>query len=159
MEGILEYKGGHLPKTSLTNPTKMKNSIKREQRKQVYSAERENFGQSVKKLILISEETVNALKQGKCVDGSIRMTQEGLAFRAYNHQKKCGSREPDKILYQTGCGHLKESRQRYRLWVSVPKAMGTCRAAGLMSQESNEMTNFLYVKGEEEEGGGVEFKR
>ena len=117
MEGILEYKGGHLPKTSLKIQLQMKNSIKREQRKQVYSAERENFGQSVKKLILISEETVNALKQGKCVDGSIRMTPEGLAFRAYNHQKKCGSREPDKILYQTGCGHLKESRQRYpRRW-------------------------------------------
>ena len=158
MEGILEYKGGHLPKTSLKIQLKMKNSIKREQRKQVYSAERENFGQSVKKLILISEETVNALKQGKCVEGSIRMTPDGITFHAYN-RKKCGSREPDKILYQTGCGHLKESRQRYRLWVSVPKAMGTCRAAGLMSQESNEMTNFLYVKGEEEEGGVVEFKR
>ena len=68
-------------------------------------------------------------------------------------------RKSAAVVSLTGCGHLKESRQRYRLWVSVPKAMGTSRAAGLMSQESNEMTNFLYVKGEEEEGGVVEFKR
>lgn len=112
----------------------------------------------MKKVILIDEETVNALKKGKCVDGSIRMTPDGLAFRAYNHQK-CGTSEPDRLLYQAACGHLKESKQRYKLWISVPKSMGMCRAAVLMGNESDEMTDYLHERGEQMEGGFVNFNR
>ena len=112
--------------------------------------------QKMKKLIFVSEETAKALKQGKCVDGSIRMTPDGLAFRAYNHQK-CGTSEPDRLLYQAACGHLKESKQRYKLWISVPKSMGMCRAAVLMDNESDEMTDYLHERGEQMEGGLIEF--
>ena len=115
--------------------------------------------ENVKKYILIDEEIVNALMKGKCVGGSIRMTPEGLAFRAYNHVKKAtGISEPDKMLYQTACGHLKESRQRYRMWVSVPKTMGMCKAANMLEIESGEMTGHLYRQGLEEEGGVINFK-
>ena len=93
---------------------------------------------------------------GKCVDGSLRMTPDGLAFRAYNH-KKSGSRETDRILLQTACGHLKESRQRYKMWVSVPKSTGMCRASGMLYAESQEMVQHLYTKGEEMEGGLIDF--
>lgn len=113
----------------------------------------------MKKYILIDNEIVNALMKGKCVDGSIRKTKEGLMFRAYNHQKKeTGTSEPDKMLYQTACGHLKESRQRYRMWVSVPKTMGMCKAANMLEIESGEMTGHLYRQGLEEEGGVINFK-
>ena len=116
--------------------------------------------ENVKKYILIDEEIVNALMKGKCVGGFIRMTPEGLAFRAYNHVKKAtGISEPDKMLYQTACGHLKESRQRYRMWVSVPKTMGMCKAANMLEIESGEMTGHLYRQGLEEEGGVINFKR
>ena len=114
----------------------------------------------MKKYILIDNEIVNALMKGKCVDGSIRKTKEGLTFRAYNHVKKTtGTSEPDKMLYQTACGHLKESRQRYRMWVSVPKTMGMCKAANMLEIESGEMTGHLYRQGLEEEGGVINFKR
>lgn len=113
----------------------------------------------MKKYILIDNEIVNALMKGKCVDGSIRKTKEGLMFRAYNHVKKAtGTSEPDKMLYQTACGHLKESRQRYRMWVSVPKTMGMCKAANMLEIESGEMTGHLYRQGLEEEGGMIDFK-
>lgn len=113
----------------------------------------------MKKYILIDNEIVNALMKGKCVDGSIRKTKDGIVFRAYNHQKKVtGTSEPDKMLYQTACGHLKESRQRYRMWVSVPKTMGMCKAANMLEIESGEMTGHLYRQGLEEEGGVINFK-
>lgn len=113
----------------------------------------------MKKYILIDTEIVNALMKGKCVDGSIRKTKDGIVFRAYNHQKKeTGTSEPDKMLYQTACGHLKESRQRYRMWVSVPKTMGMCKAANMLEIESGEMTGHLYRQGLEEEGGVINFK-
>ena len=110
----------------------------------------------MKKVILIDEETLKALMEGKRVEGAIRKTQDGLAFRAYNHQK-CGTSEPDRLLYQAACGHLKESKQRYKLWISVPKSMGMCRAAVLMGNESDEMTDYLHERGEQMEGGLIEF--
>lgn len=110
----------------------------------------------MKKVILISEETVKALLEGKRVEGAIRMTPEGLTFKAYNRQR-CGAFEPDKILYQAGCGHLKESKQRYKMWLSVPKAMGMNRAAVLLADQSNEITDYLYDRGNKVEGGLIEF--
>ena len=106
----------------------------------------------MKKTVIVNEEIVKALKEGKRVEGAIRMTPEGLVFNAYNRQR-CGTHETDKILYQAGCGHLKESKQRYKMWLSVPKAMGMNRAAMLLADQSDEITDYLYDRGDKMEGG------
>ena len=111
---------------------------------------------NLKKVILIDEETLKALMEGKRVEGAIRKTQDGLVFKAYKRQR-CGSYQPDTILYQAGCGHLKESKQRYKMWLSVPKAMGMNRAAILLADQSTEITDYLYDRGNKVEGGLIEF--
>ena len=73
----------------------------------------------LKKVILIDEETLKALMEGKRVEGAIRKTQDGL--------------------------------------VSVPKAMGMNRAAILLADQSTEITDYLYDRGNKVEGGLIEF--
>jgi hypothetical protein len=43
------------------------------------------------------------------------------------------------------------------MWLSVPKAMGMNRAATLLADQSDEITDYLYDRGNKVEGGLIEF--
>ena len=107
----------------------------------------------MKKYIEISEETVNALLQGKRVEGSLRMTERGLAFKTYQRKPRVYNNAPDILLYRSANGWLKESKQRRKIWISVPSDMGMCRDAVTMLAECREMAEYLNERGEEMEGG------
>jgi hypothetical protein len=95
----------------------------------------------MRKFIEVSEETMNALLQGRCVKGSIRLTERGVVFRAYNIQRR--KRLSDIMLYRSANGWLKESTQRLKMWVSVPKDLSVSRCAEVLERESGEMTDYL----------------
>ena len=69
-------------------------------------------------------EMLKRIKGGKRVEGVLFIDKNTgkLTFRAYNRQ--CGKRAKDRMLYQMEHGWLKESKERIKLFESVPKGLG-----------------------------------
>ena len=125
----------------------MKNSIKREQSQTgLNSAERENFGPKVKKYIELTEEVLARLVEGKCVEGSLHRDQwtGRITFRAYNRQPRV--RRRDKLVCELENGWLKEGTLRYKLYISVRKALGRRLINVLMHRELMTAMNALEVE-------------
>ncbi|MBR4920918.1 MAG: hypothetical protein IKZ62_06350 [Prevotella sp.] len=110
----------------------------------------------MQKYIQINEETLKALVSGKCVEGSLHRDQwtGEITFKPYNRLSR-NHKSQDVMLYRSTNGWLKESRQRRKMWISVPKNIGMCRDAVALLAESREMAEFLHERGEEMEGGLV----
>lgn len=86
--------------------------------------------------IEISEEVLNRLMEGKCVEGSLRVDEftNNLKFRPYNRL----SRQPgyrDRLIAQLEHGWIKESAQHYKFYNSVRKDIGVTKVSVVMHRE------------------------
>ena len=89
----------------------------------------------------ISNETFEAIASGKCVEGSLRLQttsngQQEVAFRAY--QRSPRKRAKDRLLYQLEHGWVKESKQRIKVFESLPKKVGAVRMTKTLEREMKE---------------------
>ena len=75
------------------------------------------------KKIFIEDEVIRNVKNGKYVEGSLRIDAETgqLTFRAYNRRER--RRKPDILICETETGWLKESAQRLKFFSSVKKSL------------------------------------
>lgn len=124
----------------------MKNLIKREQSKRVCYAECENFRLKGKKVFLKNEEVVmNALKKGLKVEGRLWLeeTEDGqliICFQQYDRKPRLYS---DRLIHRLEHGWVKESKERIKLFESLPKELGTARVLAVIDRETREAKNAL----------------
>ena len=89
--------------------------------------------------IELSLEVLAAIKDGKCVEGSLRLqpssmgTHQEISFKAYNRKPRNQYR--DRLIYKTEHGWIKESKERIKLFESVPKELGTPRIIGVIERD------------------------
>ena len=93
------------------------------------------------KKIEINSDVIEAVKNGKYVEGSLRIDAETgqLTFKAYNRKERC--RQPDTLICETETGWLKESAKRLKFFSSVKKSIGDGRVYKAMKQDLNFVFN------------------
>ena len=69
-------------------------------------------------------------------------------FAPYNRKKE---RRQAHVLYHSAHGSLVETKQRLKIRLSVSKAIGKMRSADVMLRDSQELTDYLYELGKDEE--------
>jgi hypothetical protein len=98
-----------------------------------------------KKYVIITNaiEALTKLKAEKRLEGVLFIDKNTckLTFRAYNRQ--CGKRPKDRMLYQMEHGWLKESKERIKLFESVPKGLGAERIMAVFERETRETEGVL----------------
>ena len=79
------------------------------------------------KKIEINSDVIKAVKNGKYVEGSLRIDVETgqLTFKAFN--RTCPKHRKDTLICETETGWLKESAQRLKFFSSVKKSLGNTR--------------------------------
>ena len=92
------------------------------------------------KKINISEEVVARLfKSNKRVEGSLNFDRETgkITIKAYNRQYRSG--EPREFTIKNlEFGRIAESRQRIKVYESIPKKIGTQRICSVLERETKE---------------------
>jgi hypothetical protein len=98
----------------------------------------------MKKFVEISMESLERLMDGRYVEGSLRIDEctGKLTFKAY--QRKTRVRPKDKTILVLEHGWLKESKERIKLYESVPKALGTTRIINVMRRETQTAGDALF---------------
>ena len=99
--------------------------------------------QVMKKYIEIEEEVLVRLLSGKYVEGSLHRDKwtSVITFNAYNRQPR--KREKDQLVKKLPWGWVKESLERFKVFGSFPKDMGTARVMGLLDEHTREAKNAL----------------
>lgn len=93
----------------------------------------------MKKILVQNEnEVLNALKEGKRVNGRLKMEtgEDGkcvICFKAYNCKPR--TRTTDRLLLNLEHGWVKESKQRIKVLDSLPKAIGPVRMVDVLKRE------------------------
>ena len=92
----------------------------------------------MKKYIEIPLEVLERLVEGKCVEGSLRRDEwTGMVtFRAYNRQPRVRYR--DRMIRKLEHGWVKESKERIKVFESIPKEIGTSRVLAVIDRETKE---------------------
>ena len=87
-------------------------------------------------------EVMERLVEGKCVEGSLRRDEwtGKVTFRAYQRQPR---ERHERVVCQLENGWLKESKERIKLFESVPKELGTARVLAVIDRETKEAKNAL----------------
>ena len=97
------------------------------------------------KKINISEEVVARLfKSNKRVEGSLSFDRETgkITFKAYNRQYRSG--EPREVIIKNlEFGRIAESRQRIKVYESIPKKIGTQRICSVLEREMKDAQTAL----------------
>ena len=89
----------------------------------------------------ISNETLQAITCGKCVEGSLRLQttgngQQEVVFRAYRRSAK--RRTKDRTIVELENGWLKESPRRYKFFNSVKKELAAEKIEHVMFRDLRE---------------------
>ena len=86
------------------------------------------------------------IKSGKRVEGVLFIDKNTgkLTFRAYNRQPY--TRPKERLLYQMEHGWLKESKERIKLFESVPKHLGADRIMAVFEREIRESEDVLIER-------------
>ena len=97
----------------------------------------------MKKYIEIPFEVLERLVEGKCVEGSLRRDEwtGKVTFRAYNRQPY--NRYRDRMIRKLEHGWVKESKERIKVFESIPKEIGTARVMAVIDRETKEDKNAL----------------
>ena len=96
------------------------------------------------KKIEISEEALKAMKNGKCVEGTIHIDKETgkLKFNAWKRKPRVNKRKRDQVICYHTHGWLKMSKNNLKFFASVPKRPGAVCACQAMDDD------LQYVTGE-----------
>ena len=93
--------------------------------------------------VLNAVELLAQLMNGKRVEGVLFMDESTgkLTFKAYNRQSK--KRCMDRMVRKLEHGWVKESKERIKVFESIPKELGTARIITVMDREIKEVNNVL----------------
>ena len=85
--------------------------------------------------ILSALEVLAKLAMGKRVEGVLFIDENTgkLAFKAYNRQPQ--RRRRDRMVRRLEHGWVKESVERFKVYESIPKELGTARVISIMDRE------------------------
>ena len=98
----------------------------------------------------MSNETLQAIMDGKCVEGSLRLqlssmgTHSEVAFRSYNRKPRV--REKDRLVKKLPWGWVKESIECIKVFGSFPKDYGTATMMGLLEEHTKDAKNALIER-------------
>ena len=101
----------------------------------------------MKKVFLKNEEVVmNALKKGLKVEGRLWLeeTEDGqlvICFQQYDRKPR--GFYSDRLIHRLEHGWVKESKERIKLFESLPKELGTARVLAVIDREMREAKNAL----------------
>jgi len=97
----------------------------------------------MKKYIEIPFEVLERLVEGRCVEGSLRRDEwtGRLTFKPYNRQPY--NRYRDRMIRKLEHGWVKESKERIKVFESIPKEIGTARVMAVIDRETKEAKNAL----------------
>ena len=102
----------------------------------------------MKKFIFVINaiELLHMLACGKYVQGVLYIDKETglLTFKAYNRKPR--NQGSDKLVHQLETGWVKESSEKYKLFVSVYKKLGLARILSIIDRETKEAKTALFVK-------------
>ena len=101
---------------------------------------------NIKKYIEFAEELLNSLAEGKHVQGALYRDEitGRITFKAYNCKPRI--RLKDRIVRYLEHGWVKESRDRIKIYESIPKIVGTVRMIGVIDRETKEIKNALMTR-------------
>ena len=101
----------------------------------------------MKILIEISEEACNRLMSGKSVPGLMQKdsTSGSIIFDAWK-RKTQKQRRKDKLVHQLELGWVKESPEKYKLFISIYKKLGLARILSIIDRETKEAKTALFDK-------------
>ena len=99
----------------------------------------------MKKYIEISEEALERMDKGLCVEGSLRKCKETgkIVFNAYHRLSR---RKKDRIIRQLENGWLKESATRIKFYNSVKKELGFRLVNVAMHRDLNDAMSALEIE-------------
>ena len=95
--------------------------------------------------VLNAIELINQLMNGKRVQGVLYMDQKTgkLTFKA-NRQPQV--RYHDRLLHRMEHGWVRESKERIKVYESIPKELGTARVMSILDRETKEAKNTLIER-------------
>ena len=95
----------------------------------------------MKKYIEVSIETLQAITNGKRVEGSLGVDESGnIAFKPYNRNRQ---KRKDQVLCYLEHGWVKESPERIKIYESLPKRLGGLKMAVALDREVDMVTDLL----------------
>ena len=96
--------------------------------------------------VLNAIELINKLMNGKRVEGVLYMDENTgrLTFKAYN--RKSQVRYHDRLLHRMEHGWVRESKERIKVYESIPKELGTARVMSILERETKEAKNTLIER-------------
>ena len=104
----------------------------------------------MKKIEIKNENIVmNLLKKGFKVEGRLWLeeTEDGkfvIWFQQYN--RKTQVRYHDRLLHRMEHGWVRESKERIKVYESIPKELGTARVMSILERETKEAKNTLIER-------------
>ena len=104
--------------------------------------------QVMKKYIFVLNaiELLKQLVNGKRVEGVLYIDAATgrLTFKAYNRKSK--KRWRDRVIQYLEHGWVKESKERIKVYESIPKVMGTAHIMGVLDREIKTAKDALVVR-------------
>ncbi len=96
--------------------------------------------------IINAIELLQLLMSGKYVQGVLYIDKETglLTFKAYNRKPR--NQGSDRLIHQLETGWVKESQEKYKLFVSVYKKLGMARILSIIDRETKEAKSALFDK-------------
>ena len=91
-------------------------------------------------------ELLSRLTKGKRVEGVLYLDENTgkLTFKAYNRLPRV--RMKDRLVKKLPWGWVKESKERTKLFVSVPKAFGMASTMSIFDEQTREAKNALIER-------------
>lgn len=98
---------------------------------------------NIKKYILVPESILERLVEGKYVEGSLHrdVLTGSITFNVYNRKPR--RRIKDRLIRLLEHGWVKESKERIKVYESIPKDLGTPRVMNVLEREVKEAKNAL----------------
>ena len=95
----------------------------------------------------ISEEAYIRLMSGKSVPGQMKkaLTTGVITFDDWKHKTK-KQRSKDKLVHQLETGWVKESPEKYKVFLSIYKKLGLSRILSIIDRETKEAKTSLFDK-------------
>ena len=93
--------------------------------------------------VLNAIELMGKLMDGKRVEGALYIDENTgkLTFKAYNRKQQV--RYHDRLLHRMEHGWVRESKERIKVYESIPKELGTARVMSILERETKEAKNVL----------------
>ena len=97
----------------------------------------------MRKFVEIDMEVLERLVEGKRVEGALRRDEwtGKIVFKAY--KRRTTMRHRDRLIRRLEHGWVKESKERIKVYETLPKDLGTARVMAVIDRETKEVKNAL----------------